>query len=186
LNPFAIAVVLLLGAILCVRVSNRRKAWHDAKVPWPFYAKTPLAGPAQVLYQRLVSALPGHIVLSGVAVSDVLGVKRGFDFGIWNRRIRGLRYDFVVYAPYATLLTAIELEDKPRSALERSQADAIKQRASAVAGVRLLRWQAKALPDQDAIRGAFSEPPLAQDDSTSANQSWWPPLPSSGKNSSER
>ena len=186
MNPFAIAVVLLLGAILGLLVSTRRKAWHDPKVAWPFYAKTPLAGPEQVLYQRLVSALPGHIVLSGVAVSDVLGVKRGFDFGTWNHRIRGLRYDFVVYAPYATVLTAIALEDRPGSALERNQADVVKQRASAVAGVRLLHWQAKALPDQAAIRAAFSEPPLAQDDSTSANQSWWPPLPTAGKNSAER
>jgi hypothetical protein len=181
-NPFVIAVVLLLGAMLGVLVSTRRNAWRDVQVAWPFYAKTPLASPQQVLYQRLVSALPGHIVLSDVEMAEVVGVKRGFDFGLWSRRIRGLRYDFVVYAPYASVLTAIELDDKPRSAGAGTRADGIKQRASAVAGIRVVRWQSMALPDHATIRAALAESPCTEGDVASANQSWWPPLPSYGKN----
>lgn len=183
MNPFAIAVVLLLCAILGLLVSTRRNAWRDANVQWPFYAKTPLASPHQVLYQRLVHTLPGHMVLSDVDVSGVLGVKRGFDFETWSRRIRGLHFDFVVYAPYVSVLTAIELKNKPGSAVQRTQAEEIKLRASAVAGVRLLHWHAMALPDPATIRAAFAEPQFAQSDSTSANQSWWPPLADSAKNS---
>jgi hypothetical protein len=121
------------------------------------------------------------MVLSDVEVSGVLGVKRGFDFETWTRRIRGLHYDFVVYAPYAARPTAIELEGKPGSAVQRTQADEIKLRASAAAGVRLLHWRAMALPDPAAIRAALAEPQFAPSDSTSANQSWWPALPDAAK-----
>jgi hypothetical protein len=162
----------------------RRSAWRDAAVLWPFFTKKPLASPSQVLYQRLVTALPGHVVLSQVELSSVLGVKRGFDFDCWNTRIRRLHYDFVVCAKDATVLAAIELHDKTRDAKGTSQSDQIKERASASAGIRLIRWQVKALPDQAAIQEIFGalELPLEADTPVSATQAWWPPLPGAGKN----
>jgi hypothetical protein len=128
-----------------------------------------------------VHTLPGHIILFQVPVSGVLGVKRGFDFERWSQRIRRLQYDFVVCAKDATVLAAIELDDTPGSDIARNSADWIKERASAAAGIRLLRWQAKALPDPAAILELFGELelPLAEDVALSANQSWWPPLSSS-------
>src|SRR4051812_4207647 len=52
--------------------------------------------PEQVLYHRLVAALPGEIVLAQVQLSRVLGVKKGFNFNAWHNRINRLSYDFVV------------------------------------------------------------------------------------------
>ena len=60
--------------------------------------------PDQVLYHRLVKALPEHIVLAQVQVSRVLGVKKGFDFRAWNNRINRLSYDFVVCAKDASVV----------------------------------------------------------------------------------
>jgi hypothetical protein len=174
LNPFTIAALLLLCAALGVSLFQRRSAWRDASAAWPFYAKKPLASPAQVVYQRLVSALPGHLVLSRVPVSGVLGVKRGFDVDVWKPRLRHLEYDFVVCSKDATVLAAIVLDDQPRSAKDASNADGIKERASAAAGVRLIRWQAKALPDMAEIQELFGELqiPSFEDLGSSANQSW--------------
>lgn len=183
LNPFSLAALLLLCAALGLRLYQRRNAWRDADVLWPFYAKKPLASPEQLLYQRLVMALPGHMVLCRVPLSGVLGVKRGFDFERWSQRLRRLQYDFVVCARDATVLGAIDLIDQTRDATGSTPSDAAKQRASAAAGVRLMRWQAKALPDLAAIQAAFGEPELtlAAGPEASANQSWWPPLPSTGR-----
>ena len=184
-NPFAIASLSLFCVVLVLRLLQRRNAWRVSDTAWPFYAKTPLVGPEQVLYQRLVTALPGHTVMSNVPVSAVLVVKRGHDAKTWTRRIRDLQYDFVVYAKDATMLVAIDLLDHAHSEREPSNADEIKARASAAAGVRLLHWQTKALPEHADIQALFAVPltQIFEDISSSANASWWPPLSSGTGNS---
>ena len=74
--------------------------------PWPFYVKRPLTQPEQVLYHRLICALPEHIVLAQVQVSRVLGVKKGANFHEWNNRINRLSYDFVVCGKDSTAIAA--------------------------------------------------------------------------------
>jgi len=125
--------------------------------PWPYCAKRPLSQPEQVLYHRLVSALPEHIVLAQVQASRILGVKKGFNFSEWNNRINRLSYDFVVCAKDATVLAAIELDDKSHETTSRAQTDQKKEKATSAAGVRLIRWHVKSLPDHATIQAALSE-----------------------------
>jgi Protein of unknown function (DUF2726) len=174
----AILLVLLLCAALALYLSLRSKAWLRDSAPWPFYAKRPKPRPEQALYQRLVSALPGHIVLARVALVDVLGVKRGFEPATWSRRMRDLQYDFVVCAKNGSVLAAITLDDTAHDTHVHSRAESIKERASAAAGLRLLRWQTKALPGSAEIRALFGsvQPPFFDDTAFSANASWWPPM----------
>jgi hypothetical protein len=124
---------------------------------WPFYVKRPLSPPEQILYRRLLSALPEHFVLAQVQVSRVLGVQKGFNFHEWNNRINRLSYDFVVCTKDSTVLAAIELDDKSHEAASRVETDRKKEKATRDAGVRLIRWHVKALPDQAAIQAAFAE-----------------------------
>lgn len=56
----------------------------------------------------------------------------------------------------ATALAAIELDDNSHEASARKEADARKGRATQVAGVRLIRWHVKALPDAAAIRAELA------------------------------
>lgn len=163
-----IALVLLLLVLIAVAfaILKKRGLLDAAGEPWPFYAKRPLSQPEQVLYHRLVSSLPEHIVLAQVQVSRVLGVKKGFNFHEWNNRISRLSYDFVVCAKDSTVVAAIELDDRSHDSMARAAADRKKERASAAAAVRLIRWHVKSLPDQAAIRAAFS---LAADGRGGAN-----------------
>ncbi len=180
MNPFSVASLLLLCLALVLHWVQRRNAWRIADSVWPFYARNPSVGPEQVLFQRLVTALPGYSVCSGVPLSEVLGVKRGHNAQIWNRRIHHLQYDFVVCSKDDNVLVAIELEDGVRSDKDPANADAIKERASAAAGVRLLRWQARALPGHAEIQAMFGVPltQVFEEMASSANQSWWPPISS--------
>ena len=155
---FALAVVLAIVAILFLKMRGASSAGDG---PWPYYAKKPLSVPEQVLYHRLISALPDHIVLAQVQVSRVLGVKKGFSFNEWNNRINRLSYDFVVCGKDSTVLAAIELDDKSHDGKARADTDAKKDKATAAAGVRLIRWNVTALPDQKAIRAAFPTTALA-------------------------
>ncbi len=150
--------LLLLLVVVVVVLAALKKRSTDAggKGPWPLYVKKPLSQPEQVLYHRLVRALPEHIVLAQVQVSRVLGVKKGFPFMEWNNRINRMSYDFVVCAKDSSVLAAIELDDKTHEGDNRSQADAKKNKASADAGLRVVRWNVRSMPDEATIQREFA------------------------------
>jgi len=152
-----LVLLLVVLALVALVVLKKRGLLAGAKGEWPFYAKRPLSQPEQVLYHRLVKALPEHIVLAQVQVSRVLGVKKGFSFNEWNNRINRLSYDFVVCSRDSTVQAAIELDDKSHDAPSRADTDRKKERATSAAGIRLVRWQAKSLPNEAAIQAAFLE-----------------------------
>ena len=150
----SLIVAILLVAVLALLFYLKKQGLLQSKGtgPWPFYIKKPLTQPEQVLYYRLVKALPDHIVLAQVQVSRVLGVKKGSNFNEWNNRINRLSYDFVVCGKDSTVLAAIELDDKSHESSRRSATDEKKNKATADAGLRLIRWNVKALPDESAIQ----------------------------------
>jgi very-short-patch-repair endonuclease len=149
--------VFAVLAVFAVAFLKKRSESGTPEGPWPFYAKKPLSQPEQILYHRLVKALPEHIVLAQVQVSRVLGVKKGFKFNEWNNRINRLSYDFVVCSKDSTVLAAIELDDKTHEDADRGETDKKKDKATAAAGIRMIRWQVKGLPDEVAIRAAFAQ-----------------------------
>ena len=149
-----LVVVILLIAVVALLLYLKKQGLLEGKGtgPWPLYVKKPLTQPEQVLYHRLVKALPDHIVLAQVQVSRVLGVKKGSNFHAWNNRINRLSYDFVVCGKDSTVIAAIELDDKSHESIRRSATDEKKNKATADAGLRLIRWNVKALPDETAIQ----------------------------------
>jgi hypothetical protein len=90
-----------------------------------------------------------------------------------------LQYDFVICGKDASVLAAIELDDKPGNEKASTRCAGIKERASVAAGVRWVRWQATAMPNQTEILELFGELelPLAEEMEPNANQSWWLPVP---------
>jgi very-short-patch-repair endonuclease len=159
-----IVLLLLFLVVIAIIALTRKQLLTDPNRAWPFYVKRPLSQPEQVLYHRLVKALPEHIVLAQVQVTRVLGIKKGFNFHEWNNRINRLSYDFVVCAKDSTVLAAIELDDGSHNSAKRAETDRKKEQATAAAGVRLIRWHVKSLPDHMAIVSAVAEkrlnPPL--------------------------
>jgi very-short-patch-repair endonuclease len=157
---FAAVLAVAIGVLLYLK----KQGLFEGKGtrPWPFYVKKPLTQPEQILYHRLSKALPEHIVLAQVQVSRVLGVKKGSNFNEWNNRINRMSYDFVVCAKDSTVLAVIELDDKSHESKSRAATDEKKNKATSDAGLRLIRWHVKALPDEAAIqsevRGAASAP----------------------------
>ena len=151
LLAIAVAGLLLLKRLGLLRTGAAR---------WPFYVRKPLSQPEQVLYHRLIRALPEHIVLAQVQVSRVLGVKKGFNFHEWNNRINRLSYDFVVCGKDSTVIVAIEFDDKTHENASRACTDDKKNKTAADAGLRLVRWNVRALPSEEAIRAELLAPLL--------------------------
>jgi very-short-patch-repair endonuclease len=155
LNWLIVAAVLFaIVIVIAALVIKARGSALDGE--WPFYAKRPLSAPEQVLYFRLVKALPEHIVLAQVQLSRFLGVKKGNNSQSWLNRINRMSADFVVCQKDATVLAVIELDDASHRGERRVAADAKKDKSLASAGIRLVRWQVRSLPDEAAIRGSVA------------------------------
>lgn len=146
-------VLIVLTIVLLALI--KRNGLAGSATEWPFYAKKPLTQPEQVLYHRLVAALPECIVLAQVQLSRVLGVKKGHNFNQWNNRINRMSLDYVVCLKDSTIVAAVELDDRSHLKASRIEADAKKEKALTAAGVALLRWNVSDLPDEAAIRQAF-------------------------------
>ena len=156
---FVLAAFIVLTAFAVISQVRRRaaEAAADDDTPWPFYSKRPLSQPEQVLYHRLVAALPEHIVLAQVQLSRVMGVKKGFYARGWLNRINRMSFDFVVCLKDSTVVAAIELNDRNHESPDRIEADIKKSRAASSAGIRLVRWNVKGLPENDDIRHIFEQ-----------------------------
>jgi very-short-patch-repair endonuclease len=152
LLAIAVAVLLVLLVLLFFKARGQSDSDDEA---WPFYARKPLSQAEQILYFRLVRALPEHIVLAQVQLSRLLGVRKGNSHQSWTNRINRMSVDFVVCHKDSTIVAVIELDDATHEQQERRTADARKDKALASAAVRLIRWQARSIPDIATIQSAF-------------------------------
>lgn len=126
-----------------------------------YVRRRPLTEVETKLYARLLEALPAHAVFAQVALSRVIEPKPGLKHLQAFRAISQKSVDFLVCDPAMNVVCAIELDDQTHGRADRRRADVTKSLALASAGVKLVRWQAKALPSVGEIAQAVlgSEPP---------------------------
>ncbi|MHB1332549.1 MAG: DUF2726 domain-containing protein [Sulfuriferula sp.] len=148
-------VILIVFAVLAAMKKAKPAGGSEA---WPFYQRKPLSTPEQILYFRLVKALPDHIILGQVQLSRLLGVKKGNNAQAWLNRMSA---DFVVCNKDSSIVAVIELDDATHNGEKRQQADAKKDKALAAASITIHRWQAKAIPDDTQIKATFLSKPIA-------------------------
>ena len=151
-----IALVAFVVVAGLVAAALRRSKDETGERKWPFFAKKPLSPPEQVLYFRLVRALPDQIVLAQVQLSRILGVKKGDNYQSWLNRISQLSADFVVCAKDASVL--VELDDASHQSERRREADRRKTRALEAASLKIIRWKVTQLPDEAIIRSTVLPP----------------------------
>lgn len=140
-------VLIVFAAIVILAFFKAKFQRGGDDEVWPFYAKKPLSQPEQVLYFRLVQALPQHMVLAQVQLSRLLGVKKGNNLQAWINRINRMSADFVVCNKDASIVAVIELDDATHHKENRRIADAKKDKALFSAGIRVIRWPVKTIPD---------------------------------------
>ncbi len=72
-----VLVVVIIAIIVALKAKSQAGSGREV---WPFYAKKPLSQPEQILYFRLIEALPEYIILAQVQLSRFLGVKKGHNY----------------------------------------------------------------------------------------------------------
>jgi len=155
MNSIFLLLIVVVAVIVILVVLKAKSQGGAGDEGWPFYAKKPLSQPEQVLYFRLIQALPEHIILAQVQLSRLLGVKKGNNYQAWFNRINRMSADFVVCNKDSSIVAVIELDDATHRREGRQVADAKKDKALASAGIRIVRWQAKSIPDIAAIQATF-------------------------------
>ena len=154
-------VLLVLAALAltaaAVILKPRRGNLGALDTPWPLERKpTLLTAPEQALLRRLEEALPNYRVLTQVQLLQTVRFRRrSRDWRILNR-ISQLSIDFLVVTPETAIVAAIELNDATHIDKQRRDADARKAHALKCAGIPLLVWSVREMPDVEAIRAAIA------------------------------
>jgi len=158
--PLIIVVAVVVIVLVILKAKAQGGTGDDV---WPLYAKKLLSQPEQVLYFRLIEALPGHIILAQVQLSQLLGVKKGNNYQAWCNRINRMSVDFVVCNKDSSIVAVIELDDSTHQRAGRQAADAKKDKALASAGIRIVRWQVGSIPDIGSIQDTLMSNTVKQD-----------------------
>lgn len=122
---------------------------------WPVVARRLLTPIETKLFTTLCEALPGHRIMSQVAVSRIVDVKPGSDGYYWFNRFSRMTVDFVVCDQAFNVIAAIELDDPSHGTARAEERDGRKDKALASAGIRLYRWRTNSMPNIHAIRKAI-------------------------------
>jgi len=154
---FALLIVLVLVAAVFGAFADKLKSRDGLFAKsWPLEAKRQLLSERErALYQRLVQTLPHHIVLAQVQLLQVLNFQRGRRTQAILNRFNQLSLDFLILNPDTSIVAAVELDDSTHTREARRNADARKDHALRSAGVPLIRWNAKNLPDAATILAAL-------------------------------
>jgi len=142
--------VLVIVFVLMAALTKGKEGSGEGK--WPFHARAVLTDVEQILYWRLLRVFPDHMVLAQVALSSLISVNKGVNSKAWQNRIAQKSADFVLCSRDARIVAVIELDDSTHQRTSRRKADEVKDKALAAAGIRVVRWQAVALPNETAIR----------------------------------
>lgn len=147
-----VVIIVIVVALLFLKAKSQISSGSEV---WPFYSKKLLSSPEQILYFRLIEALPENIILAQVQLSRFLGVKKGHNFHSWSNRINRMSADFVVCNKDSSIVAVIELDDSTHDKPDRQAADAKKDKALEAAEIKIIRWQAKSMPDITSIKSAL-------------------------------
>ena len=161
INPsilIVIAVVIFVLIIWSLFSANEKpttESIDDMKV-WPYVVRELMTAPERELYRRLQQALPDYLIFSQVQLSRIIDVAPEAQKQAWLNRINRMSVDFVICATDgAKILAAIELDDSSHDLPERIKADNKKDKALRSAGVPIIRWPVKGMPQPQQLRADF-------------------------------
>lgn len=147
--------VLILWSLFNTDSKPKKESVDDMKV-WPYVVRELMTAPERELYRRLQQALPDYLIFSQVQLSRIIDVAPEAQKQAWLNRINRMSVDFVICATDgAKILAAIELDDSSHDQAERIKADSKKDKALRSAGVPIIRWPVKGMPQPQQLRADF-------------------------------
>ncbi|MEO5328385.1 MAG: DUF2726 domain-containing protein [Magnetococcus sp. THC-1_WYH] len=141
------AWAFILEPIVAKVIKIRRHANFDVtEINWT----QPLTKPEQILYRRLINVFPDHIILSQVSLGRFLYANSGNpkkDLAM-EETFRQKMVDFLVCDKEFNIISAIELDDGSHDKRKDKKRDLI----FFLGGIRIVRWNVEAIPNEYKIR----------------------------------
>src|ERR1700722_16226030 len=134
-------IIALIFGVLFVVGFKPRKPRTKAN-GWAVSARSPVSAVEQQLYRRLTEAFPQSVILSQVAISQLVSVLPGPGRQAAFNKISQLVADFVLCTADFVVVHVIELDDSSHAAPDRKNADRNKSESLNAAGYSLVRFQA--------------------------------------------
>ena len=141
----AIVIVFIVFVVMQIVAYKKKKAKAQETSPY-VKKKTLLAEREQVLFHRLVEAMPDHYVMAQVRLADIVGVKKCENWQSWFNKISRKSVDFVICNKSFVVLACIELDGKMQEQEGRQKTDNTKEEALNAAGIPVMRIDANKLP----------------------------------------
>ncbi len=142
-------LTLVIMAVITVLTREKQAAQEKRR---EYIKKKPLSSNEQVLYWRLVGALPDYMVLAQVSLSRCLGTK---DSGGLDT-LTSKNLDFVICDKASDVVAVIEINTKVHNNKIVSKEDEQKYKALKKAGIDIIKWRANSLPSEADIRERFT------------------------------
>ena len=139
-------VATIIALVLIGLVLLKKKPETNAK----FHPKRPLSEPEQILYWKLKTALPDHVVLPQIAFSRFLYTKGATSkenfrkFGSGRQKVA----DFLICNKSFYILAIVELDDSSHNPQRDDARDEILKEA----GLKLFRWKVGQMPTENEIK----------------------------------
>ena len=158
-------IFVLIGVLLLIVLFNtiikaklQKEESGDGASDVPYFRKAVLTEVEQVLYHRLVEALPELIILAQVPMSGLVGIRKQGNKN-WQGQFNAISkksVDYVVCRKDFSVVAVIELDDSTHEAADRQQSDAVKNAAFKQLGIKILRLQPGNMPAAESIAVAFA------------------------------
>jgi hypothetical protein len=111
-----------------------------------------------MLWSRLTSALPDHVVLMAVPMTRLVAVRKAGGLGRNQRKVEALTVDFGVFRLDGTVSSVVILEDSDAT-LSRRQLK-LRRKLLERAAIRTFTWSCKPLPTVDMIAKQLNPTPI--------------------------
>lgn len=155
-------IIALAAIIAAFLLSTRRQpspaepapAVHgDELAVWPFAPMSFMTNSEVRFFARLQEAVPEHFIFAQVQLSRLIESTDKNDKGFWFNRICRMSADYVLVDRDAqTILAVIELDDWTHDKPERQRADQKKTKAIESAGLPLIRFDGRRMPNATQLR----------------------------------
>jgi hypothetical protein len=111
-----------------------------------------------LLWSRLTSAMPDHVILMSVPITRLLAVRKAGGLGRNQRKLDALTVDFGVFRADGSVSSVVILEDTDTS-LSRRQIK-LRRKLLERASIRTFTWSVKPLPTVDMISKLLKPTPI--------------------------
>lgn len=125
----------------------------DELTVWPFVPMLFMTNSEVRFFAILQEAIPEHFIFAQVQLSRLIVSTDKADKGFWFNRICRMSADYVlVHRDAQTILAVIELDDWTHDKPERQRADQKKTKAIESAGLPLIRFDGRRMPNATQLR----------------------------------